>query len=195
MAAVSGRELDILVEDEVAKSLLQASLPTSIRSRVEITVIGSAKALSRQLAAIYIRGEERPTMAVFDGDQRIVEDDNLEHAKKMAESVEANFSDWFKSRTAYLPGDTWPEAWIVQKSSGCIDAVSKLTSSDPDVLTDILEYGLQAGKHNEFFEIAKNLGLDQRLCLQLFTAGVSQSYRMEFDGLIAQINDVLTNNG
>ena len=63
MSAVTGKELDILVEDEVARSLLQSSLPASLRSRVTISVIGSATALARQLAALYVRGEERPTLA------------------------------------------------------------------------------------------------------------------------------------
>lgn len=195
MAAVAGRELDILVEDEVSKLLLQASLPASVRSRVAITVIGSATALARQLAAIYIRGEERPTLAIFDGDQRAKEEVNRGHAEKMAENIGEDFPDWFKARIAYLPGETWPEAWIVQKSAGCLETISILTSSDQDALADILEYGLQAGKHNEFYEIAKNLGLEQKICLHLFTTGVCQAYLGEFDGLSSQITDFLTQNG
>lgn len=195
MAAIPGKELDILVEDEVAKSLLQTTLPAQLRSRVTITVIGSATALARQLAAIYVRGEERPTFAVFDGDQRSKEEDNRTHAQKMAENTDEDFLDWYKSRIAYLPGDTWPEAWIVQKSANCLDSISELTSSDPDTLVTVLEYGLQAGKHNEFYEISKNLGLEQKSCLQLFATGVCQAHSGEFEALVAQIDCRLAQNG
>jgi predicted ATPase len=195
MAAVTGQELDILVEDEVARSLLQSSLPAVVRSRVTITVIGSAAALARQLAAIYVRGEEKPTLAIFDGDQKAKEQDNFTHAMKMAENVGDDFPDWFQSHITYLPGDTWPEAWIVQKSVECIETICLLTSSDPDTLVDILEYGLQAGKHHEFFEISKHLGLDQTACLQFFTISVSQKFLSEFETISNRVVEVLAQNG
>jgi len=195
MAAATSKELDIFVEDEVAKSLLQSSLPAVVRSRVTITVIGSATALAKQLAALYVRGEAKPTLAIFDGDQKVKEQNNLAHAQKMAENVEDNFSDWFKAHIAYLPGDTWPEAWIVQKSTACIDALSNLTASDSDVFSDILEYGLQAGKHNEFFEISKNLGLERSLCLHLFTISVCQTFAEEFEAIASRVSEILTQNG
>ena len=195
MSAVTGKEMDILVEDEVAKSLLQSSLPASLRSRVTISVIGSATALARQLAALYVRGEERPTLAIFDGDQRAKEQDNLSHAPKMAENVEDNFADWFQSHITYLPGDTWPEAWIVQKGNDCIEVLSNLTSSSPDALADVLEYGLQAGKHHEFFEIAKHLGLDRGACLQLCTISVCQNVPDEFEPIVNRVSETLAQNG
>lgn len=195
MAAVIGMEMDIIVEDEVAKALLQSSLSAALRSRVTITVIGSATALARQLAALYVRGEEKPILAIFDGDQKTKEHDNLTHAQKMVENVDANFADWFHDHIAYLPGDSWPEAWIVQKSNECINELSKLTFSDPDTLTDLLEYGLQAGKHNEFFDISKNLGLDQLQCLQLFTACVCQSFSDEFEAITNRIGKILDQHG
>lgn len=194
MAAIAGNELNIFVEDEVARAILQSSLPASIRSRVSITVIGSASALARQLAALYVRGEEKPTLAIFDGDQKTKEQDNLSHAKKMAENNKENFAGWFKSHIAYLPGDTWPEAWIVQKGFGCIETLSNLTSADADNLNDVLEFGLQAGKHNEFFEISKSIGLDRSACLQLFTLSVCQRFSEEFKPIVSQIEEMLMQN-
>jgi predicted ATPase len=195
MAAIPGNEINILVEDEVAKMLLQFMLPTEVRSRVTITAIGSASALARQLAAIYVRGEDRPTFAVFDGDQRPKEKNNKAHAEKMAENVGDDFSDWYNSRIAYLPGDTWPELWIVQKSANCLDSISRDTSSEPDVLADVLKHGLQAGKHNEFHEISKNIGLDESACLLLFTKAVCKEHLTECAPLVSQITNVLTQNG
>lgn len=191
MGAATGKELDIFVEDEVARMLLLSALPSIIRSRVTVKVIGSASALSRQLAALYVRGEERPTLAIFDGDQRGKEASNLAHAQKMAEKTENDFDDWFRARIAYLPGDTWPETWIIQKSAEITGSLPALTGTDTNSLTDILEYGLQAGKHHEFFEMSKHLGLDRSQCLQLFTIHVCQHFGNEFNAVSARIDDIL----
>lgn len=191
LAAQAGRELDIFVEDDVAKSLIQSALPTAIRTRVKITIIGSATALARQLAALYVRGEERPAIAIFDGDQRTKENKNLIHAQKMAEKVDEGFSEWFKSHIAYLPGETWPESWIVQKGLQCLDDLQNLLSSDVDTLTEVFEYGLQAGKHCEFFEISKNLGLEKSNCLQLVTLIVSKKFANDLTPLVSKIADTI----
>ncbi len=191
MAAIPGIELDVYVEDEVAKILLSSCVPSSIRSRITIIVIGSATALARQLAALYVRKEQKPTIAIFDGDQRAKEGSNLVHAQNMAEKTDEDFGNWFKDRIAYLPGETWPEAWIVQKSNECIDSISTLVACDVDSLAEFLEYGLQAGKHNEFYEISKNLGLEKSHCLQLFTTSVCQSFPEKFETIVTTISQIL----
>lgn len=195
LSAISSKEMDIYVEDEVAKSLLQSALPAIIRSRITIFVIGSATALARQLAALYVRGEAKPTLAIFDGDQRSKEKDNFAHAQKMAENVDNNFSDWFQFHITYLPGDAWPEAWIVQKSTECIDELCNLTSSEPDTLADVLKYGLKAGKHNEFFEISKQIGLDRTTCLDLFTIQVCRKFPADLEPITNCIMKSLAQNG
>lgn len=182
MGATDNQELDIYVEDEVAKSLIETSLPAAKRTRVRIKVIGSASAISRQLAALWMRGEDRPTIAIFDGDQRVKRNQNLQNAKNMAENVTKDFENWFDSHSTYLPGDTWPEAWIIQK---CKDALPQtfvsLSLDDEGEASDILEYALQAGKHNEFFEIATNVGLDKNHCLKLLTNIVADKYSDDFN--------------
>jgi len=195
MGAQHGKELDILVEDDVAKAILLSALPAETRTRVTVTVIGSASALSRQLAATYIRGEERPCLAVFDGDQEAKEQDNLTHAKSMAENVQGDFAAWFSQHVAYLPGDTWPEAWLVQKAANATETLCGSLGTDADTLSDILEYGLQAGKHNEFFEVSKQLGLDETTCLKLVSQNVCSENAVEFDTLVERISCVLTENG
>ncbi|WP_206360388.1 hypothetical protein, partial [Pseudomonas viridiflava] len=150
-------ELDIFVEDEVARTIIQTLLPSEIRSRVKILIIGSASAIARQLAALNIRGEERATIAVYDADQMSKAGDNLSHARKMVENPPVNFDAWYNQRVTYLPGDTWPEAWIVQQAKEQPLLVSEALGLDIDRVDDIMEYGLQAGKHNEFFEIAANV--------------------------------------
>jgi len=179
------------VEDEVAKGILQAALPTTIRSRITITVVGSATALARQLAASYVRKDKRSVIAVFDGDQRVKESDNRAHAQKMVENPKPDFDGWFDSRICYLPGETLPEAWLIQKSGEAIDALSAVLSTETEALQDILEYGLQAGKHNEFHEMSKHLGLEQSQCLTHFSSVICSQFHEELSEVINLANNWL----
>lgn len=181
MGAVDNQELDIYVEDEVAKSLIEASLPANKRTRIRIKIIGSASAISRQLAALWIRGEDRPTIAVFDGDQLVKRNQNLQHAKNMAENTTKEFEQWFDEHSTYLPGATWPEAWIIQKCKECLQQTSDALSLDDEgEASEFLEYSLQAGKHNEFFELSNNVGLEKANCLKLLTEVVSSQFSTDF---------------
>lgn len=191
LGSVIDRELEIFVEDEVAQSLLLLALPSAVRTRVDVKVIGSANAIARQLAALYVKGGERNTLAIFDGDQRNKEADIVTHAKNMAENSTSKFDGWIKGRMAYLPGDTWPETWIVQKCIESPEPAAALLSLEVDALQDILEYGLQAGKHNEFFEIAKHLGLERTHCLQLLTTVVCNNFPTEIEPLSNRIVEAL----
>lgn len=195
LAALPGAEIELLVEDEVAKAILLACLPTASRSRLAIHVIGSATALARQLAAINVRGESRPTLAIFDGDQRTKEGENFEHAKNMCEKPKGDFPAWFAAHIDYLPGDTWPEAWLVQRATECIPSLAQAISCEPDALKDILEYGLQAGKHNEFYEIAKQLGMERDMCMQMVAMVVAVSFSLEFKPIIDHVAKALDDAG
>lgn len=191
LSAIHGNELEVFVEDEVAKSILLAALPTNIRSRITITVVGSATALARQLAASYVRKEKRSVIAIFDGDQRAKESDNKSHAQKMVENPRPDFDEWFESRICYLPGETWPEAWLIQKAGEAIDALSAVLSTETEALQDILEYGLQAGKHNEFHEMSKHLGLEQWQCLTHFAAVICSQFHEELSDVVNLANSWL----
>lgn len=191
MGLAGQKELDIFVEDDVAKSLLQAILPAATRSRTDIRIIGSASAISRQLAAFHVRGGTTPILAVFDGDQRINAAENLDHAKKMAEKPSSQFASWFSDSAAYLPGDTWPESWILQKCKEVPSLIAESLSIDVDEVAGVLEYGLQAGKHNEFYEIATNVGLTKDQCLQKLSEVVSRAFSVDFDDLRNEISSKL----
>jgi predicted ATPase len=62
-------ELDILVEDDVAKMVVEACLDAEIRSRVKVLPIGSSVAVMRHLAARYKEQRHPEICAVLDGDQ------------------------------------------------------------------------------------------------------------------------------
>jgi predicted ATPase len=195
LSAKPGIELDIFVEDDVAEAILQAALPAPIRSRSTMHVIGSASALSRQLAAIRVRGEQKAIVAIFDGDQSAHEKANLDHAKKMCEKVPEGFDSWFSERVAYIPGESWPEAWLLQKALECLAPLAEFLSVDKSDLAEIIEYGQQAGKHDEFFEISKHLGMAREMCLQVFAMLVCNQYPEEFAALTKKVSDLLADAG
>ncbi|EGQ7819257.1 MULTISPECIES: ATP-dependent nuclease [Vibrio harveyi group] len=181
-------ELCILVEDEVAKALLLTLLPSHIRSRVVIEVIGSSSALSRQLASNYMREQKDNILVVFDGDQKSLETTNLKHALKMSEAhSDADFYDWVKPLIDYLPGNTWPEAWIIQKSLEKVGPLSLLLGASEDETIEACERGLEASKHDEFFAIGRHVGLEAPDTLQRFCIHISQHHDDEFSSLIGSI--------
>jgi len=191
MGASEVKELDIMLEDGVASDMLSLALPTSIRQRVCPVSVGSASALSRQLAAAHARNEKRAIMAIFDGDQKKLEKDNLDHAKSMAELTGDNFDNWFNERVAYLPGDLWPEAWLLQANQEFVGGLAEIFSADEGWLADVIEYGLQAGKHNELHELSKHLGLDRSQCLQALVMNIKNNSPEAFDPLVLAIEGAL----
>lgn len=191
LGAVGAKELEIFVEDQVAKTLLETALSATVRSRVSITDIGSATAISKQLAAFFSRKDERNILAVFDGDQRALERDNVGHAEKMSEKPGEAFKTWITSKFQYLPGESWPEAWIVQKCKEVPEATALALGIDIDQVAEILEYALQAGKHNEFHEIATQVGLSKERCLGLLCNVLCSNLPDEFDEIRQTINQQL----
>lgn len=183
LGAIGEKELDLFVEDQVAKTLIETALGAVTRSRVRIIDIGSATAISKQLAALYVRGENRKALAIFDGDQKALEKDNLGHAEKMSENPGEEFRAWIGAKVHYLPGETWPEAWIVQKCKEIPIAVALALGVDVDQAAEVLEYALQAGKHNEFHEIGAQVGLSKDRCLGLLCDVVCANFVKEFDSL------------
>lgn len=189
LSAENLNEIYLLVEDNVAKALLSAVLPASIRSRVSIEVIGSASALVRQLSSNYIRKNKQNLVVIFDGDQRVKESANLKHGYAMTEvNTESDeIKAWMKERIEYLPGDTWPESWIVQKCSECIETLSSVLSVEEDRLVDVVERGLESDKHCEFTTIGGAIGLDENDTLNRFCMVISQCHLESFTPIIQSI--------
>jgi len=192
MSAKKGLELDIFVEDDIARAIILAALSSATRARVSVHVIGSASVLSRQLAACYLRDEKKPILAIFDGDQKTKQKDNFRHAKKMAENPKDDFEEWFDNRVTYLPGDTWPEAWLLQKGSEVLELLSEAINVDADELEDFIEYALQAGKHQEFHELQTQLGLERQACLQHFSTTIVKNFSEEFNSIREVVEELLS---
>jgi ABC-type multidrug transport system ATPase subunit len=189
LSAENPLEICLLVEDRVAKTLLTAVLPSSIRCRISIEIVGSASALVRQLSSNYIREKQQNIVVVFDGDQVVKENDNLLHGYKMTESPDKieDIQKWMKSKIEYLPGEGWPELWIVQKGLESIDILSPLIGVGKDELSDIIKQGLDAGKHNEFSAISHAVGLEEQDTLNFFCIAINQGHSKEFEMLIQSL--------
>lgn len=191
LKSANSMEMEIFVEDDVARTIAQAFLPADIRTRVSLKVIGSASAVARQLAASFLRNSNELVIALFDGDQRKKAAVNAGHASSMAEAKDGKFDTYFNSRAIYLPGDTWPESWLVNEAKNHITDLASYLSCDEDFLCDALEYGLQAGKHNEIHEIAQQLGIGKDACLNAFASVISRAKPSEFGEIVAFITGKL----
>ena len=173
MGRPDAHELDIFVEDAVAKSILQILLPVDLRKRSRITPIGSHGSVLRQLTSRYLEGKGN-CLCILDGDQENAVKNRKKHVIEYSEAStdvkKSEVSDWAEKRISFLPGSTWPEKWLLES------AINWLQSGSPDVPTDIvcswglpskhellgfLEKANNSDKHNEFFELAKLVDLDK----------------------------------
>ncbi|MDY0999045.1 AAA family ATPase [Pantoea agglomerans] len=186
LSSENSQELDILVEDIVASKLLSNILPSDVRSRLNIEVIGSASSLSRQMAAIFQRGLKKKIITIFDGDQKRLSKNNLNYACSMLERNQEEFTTWFSSNVTYLPGEEWPEKWIIRKNLEYVDNLSTLVNGDPDTTTAALTRGAGSEKHKELYEASLILGINEsemldRCCINIsMTCQESVKYLVEF---------------
>lgn len=186
LSSENSQELDVLVEDVVAAKLLSSILPSNIRSRLQIEVIGSASSLSRQMAAIFQRGIKNKVITIFDGDQKRLYKDNLKCAHSLLEKNHGEFTEWFSENINYMPGDEWPEKWIINKNLEYVNNLSILVNGEPDITTAALNRGAGSEKHKEFYEASLMLGVNEsemldRCCINLaMKCPDSVSYLVEF---------------
>jgi hypothetical protein len=161
-------EMDIYVEDGIASSVIEASLANDIRKRISIIPIGSPITIIRQMAGRYKHRRKTKCIAVMDGDQSdLIE----QHADQFINALEKSKDrkielQWFKDRLAFLPGKTWPEKWIMQTLKSLdITSLAIIFKISNDELYSYIDEALSAGKHNEFYTLAKSLSLDiQNVC-------------------------------
>ena len=136
MGGVGSHELDIFVEDDVGRAILEALLPVEVRRRVKITPIGSHQAVLRQLTARYLENKS-DCICVLDGDQEKEHKGAIKsiirYSEASTEAEKEKLKSWASQRIMYLPGNTWPEEWLFQ---GCIDWLQSETKELP---TDIIE--------------------------------------------------------
>ena len=173
MGKPDSHELDIFVEDDNAAAIVTQMLPHASRKRCKINAIGSHSAVLRQLSSRYMENVNN-CVCILDGDQST----NCANAvKRVVDGTEASTghdkivaTQWAKDRVLFLPGDTWPEKWLLQEAIsvlgsdnlfGDMSGTAKAWGLETDdQLREFLEQASLADKHNEFFELAELLELD-----------------------------------
>lgn len=162
-------ELVVLVEDDIAAEILKGCLTSEQRNRLSIIQVGSATAVMRHLATKYIEGGDHGNCVFLDGDQVRKTKHNLHQFLSSINDINLDeATNWFNDRVHYLPGNSWPEAWLLgtrgNSTFECFNTELGLTQSQT---TEILDAGLRAGKHNEIFEVASRINYDEKIILYL----------------------------
>jgi energy-coupling factor transporter ATP-binding protein EcfA2 len=164
---LSGRksyELDIYVEDGIAGRLVEAVLPADIRKRISIIPIGSPAAIVRQMAARYKDRRTAECLCVLDGDQS---GSAHLHTRHFLDALERRRDSetaarWFENRLSFLPGNTWPERWIIEQlKEADLGELAELFKISEEELAAYIEEAALAGKHNELYNLSENLSLEE----------------------------------
>jgi len=156
-------ELDIYVEDIISAALIESFITADVRKRVNIVPIGSPVAIVRQMAARYKDPKGSECIAVMDGDQANSVDVHRRHFIEALESVEddAKETEWFTQRVGFLPGNTWPEKWLIEcLRSADINKLATLLSISRDELASYVGEATSAEKHKEIYTLAGRLSVD-----------------------------------
>jgi predicted ATPase len=155
-------ELDLFVEDGIAATMIEAALPNELRKRTAIKPIGSPPAIVRQMAARYKDMARADCLAIMDGDNSS-KAGQLE--KRFLDALEStkdkqSATQWFSSRLLFLPGQTWPERWLLQalQSTDCAPLASFLKLSE-DEFRQYLEDAISAEEHDEIYTLANQLSI------------------------------------
>ena len=167
LAGTGSGELDIFVEDDVAKAFIEEILSLTQRQRVRVIPVGSSEAVLRQLAARYREG--RANCVVFlDGDKQVEQTRAAKNVKKYLETNYGTFSEqkmdtWVKDRLYYLPGKTWPEKWLIDQALSCPNRseLQRGWGTGPEKIRGFLTEALRAGKHKEFHKLHEMLHRDK----------------------------------
>ena len=194
MAGERSNELDIYCEDGIASRLIGSILSDDIRKRVTILPIGSHQAVIKHMAARYKDRRKSECLAVLDGDQANKISSHTKSFLKALEKSEDQVSEenWFNERLAFLPGETWPEKWIIEQLKNLnTDSLASLIRTSKDELETYIEEAEIAGKHNEIYTLAECLSLDTEHVCCMVTRWLADQPDVDFSGIEDKIINFL----
>jgi len=187
-------ELDILVEDEVSHLIVEASLDPDLRARVNIMPLGSSIALMRHLAVRYKEARGPGACAILDGDKA---GDMPEHLQAFLALVERNeekeaASEWVSQRVSFLPGTTWPEAWVIdQLGDPMRSRLAHEFGMSHAEINAAFEQARLSGKHNEFRRLAQIFSYEEGILAHQTVKGALESNPADIQTLCAFVRDRL----
>lgn len=160
------KEIIVYTEDEIGKAIVEGSLPQDIRERIHIIPIGSDQAVLKQLSANY-REKREDCIAFLDGDKRI---DDIKARKQIRNHLEgrvdSNFEEWMNKRLLYLPGNEWPEKFLVTYAAKlATKELAERWQVSEEKLVQFLDMAIVAGKHNEIYDLASKLAQTKEITL------------------------------
>ena len=195
LSGENSRELDIFVEDTTAQNIIESIIDNDVRKRVTIIPIGSPTTIIRQMASRYKEQRPNECIAVMDGDKASSVNVHKAHFLDDLESYEDREKtiEWFSQRLAFLPGDTWPERWLMDAiMSMDINGLCDLLQVPKEELSLYLAQARNAGKHDEFYNLAQNLCLEATNVFLIATRWVSKQKRDDFIQIHETINKYLS---
>lgn len=176
-------ELDIYVEDGTAATIIEPFLPNDIRKRVSITPIGSPTTIIHQMAGRYKDRRKAECIAVMDGDkagQMNIHIEKFQGALEITRDREKEI-EWFKDRIEFLPGNTWPERWLIHTLQSIdITDLAEILLIPKEELSSYIDEATSAKKHDEIYLLAKNLSLDPEHVLSMVAQWLSHVRHDDF---------------
>jgi hypothetical protein len=152
--------------------ILAIALAKYTRISVRILPIGSASAVMQHLAVRYKQLRYEPNnlpavCACLDGDMISHQQGQIEQFLNTLENpYERQIAQaWANDRVLFLPGDTWPEAWIFNPSNRqpCYAKFQQELNLSSGEVDNLLATASSAGKHQEFRTAAEILGIDRAI--------------------------------
>ena len=183
LSGENSKELDIYVEDETAQYIVESFIDHETRKRVTIIPIGSPQAIIHQMAARYKDQKKDECIAIMDGDQIVNTSTFLGQFIKALESCpdEDKARTWFEERLTFIPGNTWPEYWLVDTILSLdLNELTDFLNINLEDLRTYLEKAKNAGKHNEFYCLAQDLCLESSDVFPVVARMVAKQRREAF---------------
>jgi len=189
LRGTNSEELDIFIEDDIGKAILSNILSNNLRLRSNSIPIGSSHAILRQMAAMY-KIKRDTSIAILDGDKKSNHEKNIKEFLKALETIKTKpekekASKWIDERLNYLPGDKWPELWLLEELKKCdLTNLSKTIQVSKSELLRFINRSIRAGKHNEFYTLAEACNLGREIVLNysinsLFGTSPSELKKLE----------------
>jgi len=175
-------ELDIFVEDDVAKTIIEKFVDHKTRKRINLITIGSHTAVARQIAARF-REAKLDFVAFIDGDKHNERDQHVRNIRSHIEKIddEGLLNDFLSKRLVYLvEGVEHPELAIVKclSENHNNENLLQLLGVSEEEAKDFLTQASIAGPHNEFYHLANLLSIEKNearnKCIEAF-AGISHN--------------------
>ncbi|MCW8966371.1 MAG: AAA family ATPase [Candidatus Pacearchaeota archaeon] len=191
LAEQNSKELDVFVEDGIARLLVQSILGINERRRINIIPIGSAAAVIRQLSARYKETNSGECIAFLDGDQKAFLTKHIKYFQSNCEfaSEDTSATKWLIDRLQFLPGDSWPEWWIFTTlTDHDLSSLAVSFSITVNELKDIFEIAVNAGKHKEFNTLAEQLSLPENEVCCTICKWIAEVENDSFKFIIDKIN-------